>query len=154
MSVSSNVLIANFYGQEAADVVEKLFGNARKWCQRNVLRNGHFVNSKVPSVSNVRKCSRNRLLLMFEGPPDDQPKVEGPALWVSFERGPTSSPIGCSAKTRHIQYFRTISRPRLSENAAKSLQETYVKIRQDMRQHANETWKSTPLPKMSDNWKL
>ncbi|GJZ51929.1 DNA replication licensing factor MCM5, partial [Tanacetum coccineum] len=47
---------------------------------------------------------------------------------------------------RYIQYCRTMSRPRLSENAAKSLQETYVKIRQDMRRQANETGESTAVP--------
>ncbi|GKB03561.1 putative ribonuclease H-like domain-containing protein [Tanacetum coccineum] len=50
---------------------------------------------------------------------------------------------------QYIQYCRTISRPRLSKNAVKSLQEAY-----DMRQQDNETWKSNPLPKLSDNWKL
>nr|XP_043621263.1 DNA replication licensing factor MCM5 [Erigeron canadensis] len=47
---------------------------------------------------------------------------------------------------RYIQYCRTMSQPRLSDSAAKTLQESYVKIRQDMRRQANETGESTAVP--------
>ncbi|KAK1372846.1 hypothetical protein POM88_029039 [Heracleum sosnowskyi] len=48
--------------------------------------------------------------------------------------------VSCGAKTskednwlkRYIQYCRTVCRPRLSDLAATLLQESYVKIRQDV----------------------
>ncbi|XP_024961246.1 DNA replication licensing factor MCM5 [Cynara cardunculus var. scolymus] len=47
---------------------------------------------------------------------------------------------------RYIQYCRTMSQPRLSDSAATLLQESYVRIRQDMRRQANETGESTAVP--------
>ncbi|KAJ9548488.1 hypothetical protein OSB04_021031 [Centaurea solstitialis] len=47
---------------------------------------------------------------------------------------------------RYIQYCRTMSQPRLSDSAATLLQESYVRIRQDMRRKANETGESTAVP--------
>ncbi|KAH0970235.1 hypothetical protein GBA52_022391 [Prunus armeniaca] len=47
---------------------------------------------------------------------------------------------------RYIQYCRTECHPRLSEPASKKLQDNYVKIRQDMRQQANETGEATAIP--------
>ncbi|XP_010245540.1 PREDICTED: DNA replication licensing factor MCM5 [Nelumbo nucifera] len=47
---------------------------------------------------------------------------------------------------RYIQYCRTECHPRLSESAATMLQNNYVKIRQDMRQQANESGESAAVP--------
>ncbi|XP_004508387.1 DNA replication licensing factor MCM5 [Cicer arietinum] len=47
---------------------------------------------------------------------------------------------------RYLQYCRTECHPRLSEAAAKLLQNNYVKIRQDMRQQANETGEAAAIP--------
>ncbi|VVA25057.1 PREDICTED: DNA replication licensing factor [Prunus dulcis] len=47
---------------------------------------------------------------------------------------------------RYIQYCRTECHPRLSEPASKKLQDNYVKIRQDMRQQANETGEAAAIP--------
>ncbi|KAM5548132.1 DNA replication licensing factor MCM5 [Rosa sericea] len=47
---------------------------------------------------------------------------------------------------RYLQYCRTECHPRLSESASKSLQNHYVKIRQDMRQQANETGEAAAIP--------
>ncbi|KAL6226181.1 hypothetical protein ACLB2K_000144 [Fragaria x ananassa] len=47
---------------------------------------------------------------------------------------------------RYLQYCRTECHPRLSESACKSLQNHYVKIRQDMRQQANETGSAAAIP--------
>uniref|UniRef100_A0A7N0ZT65 DNA replication licensing factor MCM5 n=1 Tax=Kalanchoe fedtschenkoi TaxID=63787 RepID=A0A7N0ZT65_KALFE len=47
---------------------------------------------------------------------------------------------------RYIQYCKAHCHPRLSETAAKLLQDNYVKIRQDMRQQANETGEATVIP--------
>lgn len=47
---------------------------------------------------------------------------------------------------RYIQYCRTECHPCLTESAAKTLQESYVKIRQDMRKQSNETGAATAIP--------
>ncbi|KAI3811280.1 hypothetical protein L1987_21001 [Smallanthus sonchifolius] len=47
---------------------------------------------------------------------------------------------------KYIQYSRTTTQPRLSDSAAKLLQANYVKIRQEMRQQANESGESTAVP--------
>ncbi|XP_058731947.1 DNA replication licensing factor MCM5-like [Vicia villosa] len=47
---------------------------------------------------------------------------------------------------RYLKYCRTECHPRLSESAAKLLQNNYVKIRQDMRQQANETGAAAAIP--------
>ncbi|KAF9590404.1 hypothetical protein IFM89_034197 [Coptis chinensis] len=47
---------------------------------------------------------------------------------------------------RYIQYCRTEIHPRLSDSAATMLQNNYVKIRQDMRQQANESGESAVIP--------
>ncbi|KAI5433339.1 minichromosome maintenance protein 5 [Lathyrus oleraceus] len=47
---------------------------------------------------------------------------------------------------RYLKYCRTECHPRLSETAAKLLQNNYVKIRQDMRQQANETRAAAAIP--------
>ncbi|CAN6699887.1 unnamed protein product [Malus baccata var. baccata] len=47
---------------------------------------------------------------------------------------------------RYIQYCRTECHPRLSETASRELQSNYVKIRQDMRQLANETGEAAAVP--------
>ncbi|CAK9326524.1 unnamed protein product [Citrullus colocynthis] len=47
---------------------------------------------------------------------------------------------------RYIQYCRTQCYPRLSESASIMLQNNYVKIRQDMRQQANETGEAAAIP--------
>ncbi|KAM7267049.1 hypothetical protein ACFE04_009215 [Oxalis oulophora] len=47
---------------------------------------------------------------------------------------------------RYLQYCRTECRPRLSESASKMLADQYVKIRQNMRQQANETGEATVIP--------
>ncbi|KAK7265137.1 hypothetical protein RJT34_32753 [Clitoria ternatea] len=47
---------------------------------------------------------------------------------------------------RYLQYCRTECHPRLSESAASLLQNNYVKIRQDMRQQANETGEAAAIP--------
>ncbi|XP_062159056.1 DNA replication licensing factor MCM5 [Alnus glutinosa] len=47
---------------------------------------------------------------------------------------------------RYIQYCRTQCHPRLSESASTLLQNNYVKIRQDMRQQANETGEAAAIP--------
>ncbi|KAK4479491.1 hypothetical protein RD792_015005 [Penstemon davidsonii] len=47
---------------------------------------------------------------------------------------------------RYIQYCRNECKPRLSESAATNLQESYVKIRQDMRRQANETGEAAVIP--------
>ncbi|KAI5416789.1 minichromosome maintenance protein 5, variant 2 [Lathyrus oleraceus] len=47
---------------------------------------------------------------------------------------------------RYLKYCRTECHPRLSETAAKLLQNNYVKIRQDMRQQANETGAAVAIP--------
>ncbi|KAF8393078.1 hypothetical protein HHK36_021319 [Tetracentron sinense] len=47
---------------------------------------------------------------------------------------------------RYIQYCRTECRPRLSDSAATMLQNNYVKIRQDMKQQANESGESAAVP--------
>ncbi|KAL1819710.1 hypothetical protein DCAR_0416014 [Daucus carota subsp. sativus] len=47
---------------------------------------------------------------------------------------------------RYIQYCRTVCRPRLSDSAATLLQESYVKIRQDMRRQANENGETAAVP--------
>ncbi|KAK7291982.1 hypothetical protein RIF29_07576 [Crotalaria pallida] len=47
---------------------------------------------------------------------------------------------------RYLQYSRTVCHPRLSESAASLLQNNYVKIRQDMRQQANETGEAAAIP--------
>ncbi|KAI4344243.1 hypothetical protein L6164_011491 [Bauhinia variegata] len=47
---------------------------------------------------------------------------------------------------RYIHYCRTQCHPRLSESAATLLQNNYVKIRQDMRQQANETGEAAAIP--------
>ncbi|CAL0325649.1 unnamed protein product [Lupinus luteus] len=47
---------------------------------------------------------------------------------------------------RYLQYCRTVCHPRLSESAASLLQNNYVKIRQDMRQQANETGEAAAIP--------
>ncbi|KAL0427688.1 UNVERIFIED_CONTAM: DNA replication licensing factor MCM5 [Sesamum latifolium] len=47
---------------------------------------------------------------------------------------------------RYIHYCRTECHPRLSESAASRLQESYVKIRQDMRRQANETGEAAVIP--------
>ncbi|OVA12888.1 Mini-chromosome maintenance [Macleaya cordata] len=46
----------------------------------------------------------------------------------------------------YIQYCRTECYPRLSDSAATVLQNSYVKIRQDMRQQANESGESAAIP--------
>ncbi|CAH9093431.1 unnamed protein product [Cuscuta europaea] len=47
---------------------------------------------------------------------------------------------------RYIHYCRTICHPRLSESAASMLQESYVRIRQDMRRQANESGEAAAIP--------
>ncbi|KAL6523446.1 minichromosome maintenance protein 5 [Orobanche gracilis] len=47
---------------------------------------------------------------------------------------------------KYIHYCRTECHPRLSESAASRLQESYVKIRQDMRRQANETGEAAVIP--------
>ncbi|XP_022143029.1 DNA replication licensing factor MCM5 [Momordica charantia] len=47
---------------------------------------------------------------------------------------------------RYIQYCRTKCHPRLTESASTMLQNSYVKIRQDMRQQANETGEAAAIP--------
>ncbi|KAJ8562231.1 hypothetical protein K7X08_011522 [Anisodus acutangulus] len=47
---------------------------------------------------------------------------------------------------RYIQYCKTNCHPRLSDSAASMLQESYVKIRQDMRRQSNETGEATVIP--------
>ncbi|KAE9609774.1 putative DNA helicase [Lupinus albus] len=47
---------------------------------------------------------------------------------------------------RYLQYCRMVCHPRLSESAASLLQNNYVKIRQDMRQQANETGEAAAIP--------
>ncbi|KAL8037391.1 hypothetical protein ABFX02_11G036700 [Erythranthe guttata] len=47
---------------------------------------------------------------------------------------------------RYIHYCRTECHPRLSESAASRLQESYVKIRQDMRRQSNETGETAVIP--------
>ncbi|KAL7190947.1 hypothetical protein ACSBR2_023090 [Camellia fascicularis] len=47
---------------------------------------------------------------------------------------------------RYIQYCRTECHPRLSDSAATMLQESYVKIRQDMRRQSNETGEVAAIP--------
>ncbi|KAJ1382390.1 P-loop containing nucleoside triphosphate hydrolase [Sesbania bispinosa] len=47
---------------------------------------------------------------------------------------------------RYLQYCRAECHPRLSESAATLLQNNYVKIRQDMRQQANETGEAAAIP--------
>ncbi|CAK9170645.1 unnamed protein product, partial [Ilex paraguariensis] len=47
---------------------------------------------------------------------------------------------------RYIHYCRTVCHPRLSDSAATMLQESYVKIRQDMRRQANETGEAAAIP--------
>ncbi|OIV99868.1 hypothetical protein TanjilG_26206 [Lupinus angustifolius] len=47
---------------------------------------------------------------------------------------------------RYLQYCRAVCHPRLSESAASLLQNNYVKIRQDMRQQANETGEAAAIP--------
>ncbi|CAA3005115.1 DNA replication licensing factor MCM5 [Olea europaea subsp. europaea] len=47
---------------------------------------------------------------------------------------------------RYIHYCRTECHPRLSESAASMLQQSYVKIRQDMRRQANETGEAAAIP--------
>ncbi|KAK4391357.1 DNA replication licensing factor MCM5 [Sesamum angolense] len=47
---------------------------------------------------------------------------------------------------RYVHYCRTQCHPRLSESAASRLQESYVKIRQDMRRQANETGEAAVIP--------
>ncbi|KAI5416790.1 hypothetical protein KIW84_041701 [Lathyrus oleraceus] len=47
---------------------------------------------------------------------------------------------------RYLKYCRTECHPRLSETTAKLLQNNYVKIRQDMRQQANETGAAAAIP--------
>ncbi|KAF3452998.1 hypothetical protein FNV43_RR03431 [Rhamnella rubrinervis] len=47
---------------------------------------------------------------------------------------------------RYIQYCKRECQPRLSESASTLLQNHYVKIRQDMRQQANETGEAAVIP--------
>ncbi|XP_047310879.1 DNA replication licensing factor MCM5 [Impatiens glandulifera] len=47
---------------------------------------------------------------------------------------------------RYIQYCRAECHPRLSDSAATLLQESYVKIRQDMKRQANETGEAAAIP--------
>ncbi|XP_019170508.1 PREDICTED: DNA replication licensing factor MCM5 [Ipomoea nil] len=47
---------------------------------------------------------------------------------------------------RYIHYCRTMCYPRLSDSAASMLQESYVKIRQDMRRQANEAGEAAAIP--------
>nr|KYP46283.1 DNA replication licensing factor mcm5-A [Cajanus cajan] len=47
---------------------------------------------------------------------------------------------------RYLQYCRNECHPRLSESAATLLQNHYVKIRQDMRQQANESGEAAAIP--------
>ncbi|CAH9086694.1 unnamed protein product [Cuscuta epithymum] len=47
---------------------------------------------------------------------------------------------------RYIHYCRTMCHPRLSESAASMLQESYVRIRQDMRRQANESGEAAAIP--------
>ncbi|XP_012852505.1 PREDICTED: DNA replication licensing factor MCM5-like [Erythranthe guttata] len=47
---------------------------------------------------------------------------------------------------RYIHYCRTECHPRLSESAASRLQESYVKIRQDMRRQSNEIGETAVIP--------
>ncbi|KAG5593618.1 hypothetical protein H5410_034850 [Solanum commersonii] len=47
---------------------------------------------------------------------------------------------------RYIQYCKTNCHPRLSDSAASMLQESYVKIRQDMRRQSNETGEAAAIP--------
>ncbi|CAN4113156.1 unnamed protein product [Withania somnifera] len=47
---------------------------------------------------------------------------------------------------RYIQYCRANCHPRLSDAAASRLQESYVKIRQDMRRQSNETGEAAAIP--------
>ncbi|KAI5409931.1 hypothetical protein KIW84_055403 [Lathyrus oleraceus] len=47
---------------------------------------------------------------------------------------------------RYLKYCRTECHPRLSETEAKLLQNNYVKVRQDMRQQANETRAAAAIP--------
>ncbi|KAF3679863.1 DNA replication licensing factor MCM5 [Capsicum annuum] len=47
---------------------------------------------------------------------------------------------------RYIQYCKANCHPRLSDSAASMLQESYVKIRQDMRRQSNETGEATAIP--------
>ncbi|XP_060171897.1 DNA replication licensing factor MCM5 [Lycium barbarum] len=47
---------------------------------------------------------------------------------------------------RYIQYCKTNCHPRLSDSAASMLQESYVKIRQDMRRQSNETGEAAVIP--------
>lgn len=47
---------------------------------------------------------------------------------------------------RYIQYCKTECHPRLSDSASTMLQNNYVKIRQDMRQQANDTGEAAAIP--------
>ncbi|GAV83945.1 MCM domain-containing protein [Cephalotus follicularis] len=47
---------------------------------------------------------------------------------------------------RYIQYCRAECQPRLSESASRALADLYVKIRQNMRQQANETGEAAVIP--------
>ncbi|CAA2984364.1 DNA replication licensing factor MCM5 [Olea europaea subsp. europaea] len=50
------------------------------------------------------------------------------------------------AVRKYIHYCRTECHPCLSESAASMLQQSYVKIRQDMRRQANETGEAIAIP--------
>ncbi|XP_045827556.1 DNA replication licensing factor MCM5 [Trifolium pratense] len=67
---------------------------------------------------------------------------------ASATRGENRTPISKEENwlKRYLQYCRTECHPRLSEAAARLLQNNYVKIRQDMRLQANETGEAAAIP--------
>ncbi|GAA0157607.1 DNA metabolism protein [Lithospermum erythrorhizon] len=73
-------------------------------------------------------------------------KVHASAGATRGDRGDTRTSKEYNWLKRYIQYCRTLCHPRLSPNAAKMLQEKYVKIRQDVRRQANETGQAAAIP--------
>ncbi|MCH95879.1 DNA replication licensing factor MCM5-A-like, partial [Trifolium medium] len=67
---------------------------------------------------------------------------------ASATRGENRTPVSKEENwlKRYLQYCRTECHPRLSEAAARLLQNNYVKIRQDMRLQANETGEAAAIP--------
>ncbi|KAK2358043.1 Minichromosome maintenance (MCM2/3/5) family protein [Trifolium repens] len=67
---------------------------------------------------------------------------------ASATRGENRTPVSKEENwlKRYLQYCRTECHPRLSEAAARLLQNNYVQIRQDMRQQANETGEAAAIP--------
>ncbi|KAL4571399.1 hypothetical protein LXL04_018158 [Taraxacum kok-saghyz] len=63
-----------------------------------------------------------------------------------LKRVKSSFAEGLNRNLISFQYCRIMTHPRLSDSAATQLQESYVKIRQDMRKQANETGESTAVP--------